>query len=92
MNREMSASDLLRNAATLIDRALLKLDGTSAECAHCRSVQFKNRAQGRVYQQFAETPDKLKKAAARLENSEGAGPDEGFDAAMREFHEKAGNR
>lgn len=71
MNREMEAPELLRNAAKLVDRALLKLDMREYPCLECGTRHFRNRAHAKVYEALTNTPLRLQEAANRLENKDG---------------------
>lgn len=86
MNQEMKASDLLRNAARLVDRAMLQLDHTFTPCRCCHVPVYRNTAQARIYERLTDTPeklrgiaDKLDEAAGRKAPASGARPDESGD-------------
>lgn len=61
-------SELLREAAALIDKADALLDMSSNDCEHCGSHRFKNFLHAKVHQSITEMPDKLVGLAARLES------------------------
>ena len=76
MNEEMGAANLLRAAARLVERSLLKLDMREAPCPHCSARLFANIDQARVYEGLSDTPSRLLAAADRIEESiqRGGGP------------------
>jgi hypothetical protein len=69
MNEEMSAPGLLRAAARLVDKAMAKLNATSAPCTCCDLPLYENVDHARVWQQLNELPKRLKEAAERLDRS-----------------------
>lgn len=69
MNREMDAPGLLRSAARLVERALGQLNAARRVCPECSVLLYEDKDQGRVHEQFAETPRKLREAANRLDNA-----------------------
>lgn len=71
MARELSAPDLLRSAARLIERALIQLDMRESPCLECGTKLFAKFEHAKVYQSFSETPDKLKGAAEKLDQMPG---------------------
>ena len=66
---DMAPSGLLRAAARLVERALIKLDMTEAPCPHCAARLFENMDAARVYEQLTDLPEKLRNAAERVEGS-----------------------
>ncbi len=67
--RTQDAPTLLRSAARLVEKALIQLDVKSAPCPHCATTLFHNREVARVYEMVTDTPDKLRRAAERLDHS-----------------------
>jgi hypothetical protein len=63
----MSASDLLRAAARLIERALIQLDTRKSTCGSCGVEHFGNLPHAKAYKQLTDTPDKLQRTADTLE-------------------------
>lgn len=58
-NREMEFSDLLLNAARLIDRAVAKLDVRHEKCKCCNATVYLNPTHGRSFERIKETADRL---------------------------------
>ena len=67
MNEEMKASDLLRAAARLIDKAIAQLDPKEGTCDRCGHREFGNKPVAKVLEQLVDQPAKLRQQAARLE-------------------------
>lgn len=67
MNKEMGPPDLLRNAATQVARALVKLDTSTQACPTCGRRQFANKADAKVFEALRDTSMRLKAAADTLE-------------------------
>lgn len=63
----MTAAENLRAAALLVEEALGQLDVTSVGCRTCGAKHFNSLDHERVRVQVVETPDKLRRAADRLE-------------------------
>lgn len=80
---DMSAPDLLRSAARLIEKSLLKLDMAEASCPSCTARLFHDREHARVYESLANTPEKLRNVAERLDAAirEGARSSVGYGLA-----------
>lgn len=88
MNETMRPNGLLRSAAALVERALLALNTTEAPCTHCRTRLFEDTVQARLYEQLSDLPDKLQRAAGKLEDAAGnAIPSRGFQIARRQYLE-----
>ena len=61
-------ADLLRDAARLIDSALLLLDTFSVECpGGCKHRLFRNVDHGRTYERLADLPARLDIEAQKLD-------------------------
>mgnify|MGYP001594935412 CR=1 FL=1 len=61
-------ADLLRDAARLIDSALLLLDTFSVDCpGNCRHRLFRNVDHGRAYERLADLPSRLDVEAQKLD-------------------------
>ena len=70
-----SATDLLRDAATLIEHALNELDTTEEPaCDHCGAKQFRNWSHARAFEKYRDMPMKLRESATRIEE---------FDSTMK---------
>ena len=80
---EVGTADLLRSAARLVERALVKLNMTEAACPHCDSRTFANREHARVYEAVTNIPERLRNAAERLAEADRRPPvkSAGFDYA-----------
>lgn len=66
---EIGTADLLRSAARLVERTLIKLDMVEANCPTCEARLFRNREHARIYEQISDTPDKLRRLADRIDES-----------------------
>lgn len=84
--KELGAPDLLREAARLIDRALLKLDHRSAPCCTCSRMLQEHRGHGRVTEQVGGWPRRLRDMADELQKMPEQDPQRGYDASVRAFH------
>lgn len=69
MATELSAPELLRSAARLIERALIKLDMAEAPCPNCNARLFHDRDHSKAYEQLADFPNRLNGAAERIQNT-----------------------
>lgn len=67
-------SALLREAAAKIEAALATLNTTQARCNCCRGKTFENYDHAKVFEMFSNSPEKLRQAANRLDNSAAAPP------------------
>lgn len=65
-SRTEQVAALLDEAAQRIETALILLDMRESNCPTCNSRRFHNLAHARVYQQYTDTPRRLKDSAARL--------------------------
>lgn len=94
MTEEMDAPGLLNAAARLIDRALAKLDTTTVECPCCARLLVANTVHSRVYEQFAETPNKLRNASGLLESTKNAAvvPSRGYQKAVEAREQRISGR
>lgn len=68
---DQTPQQLLRDAATRIETALVLLDMRESACNHCQSIRYENFAHAKVYRQFADVPVKMRDAAARLDVADG---------------------
>lgn len=68
--REMDAPSLLRAAARLVDRALLKLDTQHTPCTGCGRKHHRNIDQAQAYERLSDTPHRLEREADKLENAD----------------------
>ena len=62
-----TAQDLLREAATLVDLAVLKLDMTETRCECCEGKKFRNRVQATIYSRHSDLPTRLRNSAEDLD-------------------------
>lgn len=62
----MKPDDLMRDAARLLETALVLLDTSSTACPHCGRKHFTDIAHARVYEQFSDAPERLRRAADRV--------------------------
>lgn len=88
MANELSAPDLLRSAARLVERALIQLNMTTVTCPVCHDELAENFDHWKVYQQFTDLPGKLNTAAERIVNPNPArsrGYDEARAARVKEI-------
>ena len=60
-------ADLLREAATRIETALVLLNTAEHPCGQCGSSRYENFEHAKTYKQFCDTPQKLRDAADRLD-------------------------
>lgn len=67
MATELGAADLLRSAARLIERALIKLDVREVKCGSCGLPHFENKEHAHAYRQLTDTPVKLTRWADVLD-------------------------
>ncbi len=67
--KELDAPDLLRQAAALIERALIQFDVRESPCLECGRPHYRNMAHWKVYQQFTDMPTKLHGAADKLQET-----------------------
>lgn len=81
---EIGAADLLRSAARLVERAITKLNMAEATCPTCDARLFADRENARIYQALAETPERLRNTAERLDTAtkEGAKASRGYATAV----------
>ena len=84
---EMPAYGLLRAAARLVERAVLKLNMAEAPCPHCGTRLFADIDHARVYEQLSGYKEKLENAADKVEASlvVGARASRGFTAARERY-------
>lgn len=82
MARELNASALLRNAARLVERALIQLNTTEVRCQCCNDRLFENIDHAKVYEQFTDLSVKLRAAADRVSNPNPA-RSRGYEEARR---------
>lgn len=68
---------LLRQAAELIEAALVQLDMANTKCRCCGIERFRNMPHARTYQRFTDTAAKLRDAAAQLQANEEPQPRRG---------------
>jgi len=73
MNEDMSAANLLRAAARLVTKALVKLEMTEAPCPHCDTRLFKNRDHAKIFEQLGDAAGKMKRAALKLDEADVTG-------------------
>lgn len=66
MNKDMSASDQLKAAARLVNKALLQLDVQQETCTGCGRISFLNYGEAKIYEKFCNLPDTLTLAADDL--------------------------
>jgi cell division protein ZapA (FtsZ GTPase activity inhibitor) len=66
-----AAQELLRDAAREIDDALAQLDTYSSDCPTCGRKHFRNLTHARMREQLADLPEKLRRAADKVEQSTG---------------------
>jgi hypothetical protein len=71
VNAQPDAPALLRQAAALVERALIQLDMREAPCLECGTRHFRNREHAKVYERLTDTPSKLVNTADMLENGPG---------------------
>src|SRR3990167_7931844 len=62
-----TAQQLFRQAAQLIETALVKIDMAEVPCPTCGTRLFRRRTAARIYEQFSDTPTKLRGAVDRLD-------------------------
>lgn len=60
------AAALLRQAAGLVQRALVVLDTREERCKDCGLLHFVDKTQGFAHKQLTDTPPKLERLAAQL--------------------------
>lgn len=60
----------LREAAQLIERALVLLDTKADTCLHCRARHPRNKAHWRTYERLSDLPVRLEALADRLDASD----------------------
>jgi len=65
----VAAPERLRAAARHIEAALVLLDMRKQDCGECGTPHWANLDHARVYQQFTDTPQKLRDAARRIETA-----------------------
>jgi DNA repair exonuclease SbcCD ATPase subunit len=70
----VTAQELLREAARAIDAALRKLDMHSADCPTCGRKHFRNLTHARTHEQLVDLPEKLRRAAEKVEQSSAVAP------------------
>jgi len=58
---------LLRDAAKTIEEATALLNTRSTPCGECGRKHYENLAQARAFEQLADVPDKLRRAAEKIE-------------------------
>lgn len=68
---DMKPADQLRSAARLVERALDQLDLKEAPCAHCGTRLFHNMPEAKINEALANTPERLRSAADRLDELAG---------------------
>lgn len=83
MNESLPTAGLLEAAANLIERAVAQLDVEHDRCPGCGNKRFRNMAHARVFEQFAESPEKLRRASRRLQESVPDGDEDAFDRMAR---------
>lgn len=66
----MTAQETLRDAAKSIESALAQLDTHSTDCQTCGRKHFRNLTHARAYEQLADLPEKLRRAADKVEQSQ----------------------
>lgn len=64
---DVKPPDLFRQAARLLETALIQLDAGTIDCAHCGGKRPRNRAEHTSYQRFTDWPEKLRQAAIKLD-------------------------
>lgn len=67
---ETTGADLLREAARLIDRAVLKLDTSSEHCPTCQRREFLNFPHAKLYEKLTDWPEKLRARADEWEEAD----------------------
>lgn len=67
MATELGAAALLRSAARLIERALIKLDVREVKCEKCSLPHYENKEHAHAYKQLTDTPHKLERWADVLD-------------------------
>jgi hypothetical protein len=67
LNPSMTPPNLLRAAARLIERALIRLDMREEKCERCSTKHYLNFEHAKVYQSLTDSPDKLERLAALLD-------------------------
>lgn len=70
----MTAQELLREAAQAIDSALAQLDTHSTDCPTCGRKHFRNLMHARTHEQLVDLPDKLRRVAEKVEQSQTVAP------------------
>lgn len=65
------APTLLREAAQLVDRALIQLDMREAPCASCGARHFNNKEHAKAYERLSDAPGRFVALAEQLENAPG---------------------
>lgn len=76
-------TERLREAARLINKALLELDTKMVDCCTCQRPTFRNRLHAKIYEHLCGIPDKLLNDAERLDNAIGnMGPSAGFEESL----------
>ena len=88
----LGAADLLRNAARLVERALIQLDMQEAACPHCDARTFANREHARVYEAVTNIPERLRNAAERLQEADRVGPVPSFGFAYAQHNRDLATR
>ena len=81
---DIGPADLLRSAARLVERAIVKLNMAEAACPTCDARLFADRENARIYQPLTDTPERLRNTADRLDaaTKEGARASRGYAAAQ----------
>lgn len=69
MADERTAAALLAEAASLIERATIKLDMTETSCAGCGRRHFKNMPHAKAYEIITNMPSNLGIAISRLDGT-----------------------
>jgi hypothetical protein len=72
-NRELSAPELLENAARLVERAMAKLDTKAGPCRTCGTEYYRSHKQFIAHRSLSATPERLRAAADRLREIDGIG-------------------
>jgi hypothetical protein len=82
-----NAVDQLRAAADLVEKALMKIDGSTAPCTGCGGNVARRPKEYRSYRNLLELPERLRKNAAELDA--GGGKERinpAFTEALEVFH------
>jgi len=69
MTTGQTPAQLFREAAARIETALVLLNAREHDCTTCGAPIFDDKVEMRIYEQFTNTPEKLRVAAERVETN-----------------------